>query len=1140
MDHVDKIDRGQIQDPAETEPIGSPTDNDSDLPPVKATEMKGLGLVSLQRALSAFSKPLSSPLSKNDGGTDGKWNKTHLVQRQMRLEQDTLNAAVLRWHAEHETMKRFGINTAIGKNSVGSILWAWHEKLIPWIEEEIGKVDEAEAKTIRSPRTLVEKNRCLYGPFLRLLPAQKLSAITIMCGITILTEKAVDHRGIPLAKIVMRVGRAIEEEVAAEKIKIASGDSGPNVDRRVRLLSHLIKNHQSKRSIAKLLDSSGLLEGQEQLRWTEALRARLGAVLISALIKIAKIDVHLTDPQKGVEHRESQPALVHGYQIKKGRRLGILRFNKAFVATMSNAPCGNSLQKLLPMIVEPRPWTGFAHGAFLSNSLRVVRVRNDLEAIRYATTASMNGDMKQIFAGLDILGKTPWHINRSLLEVMLQAWQSGEAFGKIPAEAPDFDYPPEPDIAEGVQVRSKWVRDVKAIENKKAGIRSQRCFYNFQIEIARAYADQTIYFPHNVDFRGRAYPMVPLFNHMAADPCRSLLVFAKGKELGESGLRWLKIHLASLFGFDKASFEDRQRFTDDHISDILDSATDALGGKRWWLQAEDPWQCLGACMELKKALDEPDPCRFVSHLPIHQDGTCNGLQHYAALGGDTAGAKQVNLEPGKRPSDIYTGVAELIKAEVAKLAAQGNETARLLDGKVTRKVVKQTVMTNVYGVTFIGAKRMVRSQLDAIFPGFRNTQSLTLNRAALLITRLIFGALGSLFHGAQEIQHWFGHCGAKISQSVSPQQIKRLLNQLDGHVDNSSQFSRFGAMKSKPWTEADLYKTSIIWTTPLKMPIVQPYRKSSSQVVKTHLQSLSLTKSSSSSDPVSKTRQRRAFPPNFIHSLDATHMILTCLKCDEVGLSFAAVHDSFWTHACDVDIMNRIIRDAFIRMHSEDIMGRLRAEFTARYKGYLHLASVHRSSAVGRKILEWRQQAQPKDGKFGRSWKIRELILEHRRLELLASEKPEERLEGESMVTAGQIFQEMANDTDLAPLEGFSHLGQLPKSSAKRKVVVRDPDVKEPTEPLISDAVANIVHADRAEEGLENESDGKIEGHKRIEGGSGDNIDKRGEGDDTSDTDRKHEETAKKSATGWQVLWLWRPVTFQPIPEKVCSIPTSF
>lgn len=96
-------------------------------------------------------------------------------------------------------------------------------------------------------------------------------------------------------------------------------------------------------------------------------------------------------------------------------------------------------------------------------------------------------------------------------------------------------------------------------------------------------------------------------------------------------------------------------------------------------------------MELRDALDSPNPLEFVSTLPVHQDGTCNGLQHYAALGGDQKGAQQVNLDVADRPADVYTHVAEMVKEQLRKDIEAGNETAKKLDGKITRKVVKQTV-----------------------------------------------------------------------------------------------------------------------------------------------------------------------------------------------------------------------------------------------------------------------------------------------------------------------------------------------------------------------------------------------------------------------------------------------------------------
>jgi DNA-directed RNA polymerase len=109
------------------------------------------------------------------------------------------------------------------------------------------------------------------------------------------------------------------------------------------------------------------------------------------------------------------------------------------------------------------------------------------------------------------------------------------------------------------------------------------------------------------------------------------------------------------------------------------------------LKADDAWQCLATCIEIRNALESPDPERYVSCLPVHQDGTCNGLQHYAALGGDVIGARQVNLDVSDRPADVYTYVSDMAKAQVNKDAAEGHELAQQLVGKINRKLVKQTV-----------------------------------------------------------------------------------------------------------------------------------------------------------------------------------------------------------------------------------------------------------------------------------------------------------------------------------------------------------------------------------------------------------------------------------------------------------------
>jgi DNA-directed RNA polymerase len=168
--------------------------------------------------------------------------------------------------------------------------------------------------------------------------------------------------------------------------------------------------------------------------------------------------------------------------------------------------------------------------------------------------------------------------------------------------------------------------------------------------------------------------------------------------------------------------------------------------------------------------------------------------------------------------------------------------------------------------------------------------------------------------------------------------------------------------------------TSMTWTTPLGFPIVQPYRKAQPQQVKTHLQTFTIRDTQTLS-PVNSMKQSSAFPPNFVHSLDASHMMLTSLSCHQSGLTFAAVHDSYWTHAADVDEMSYLLREAFIRLHSKNIIERLEQELYCRFGEHRIQISVPVSKqqweVLGRKgpskLLVWvpfRVPPRPERGEF--------------------------------------------------------------------------------------------------------------------------------------------------------------------------------
>lgn len=87
------------------------------------------------------------------------------------------------------------------------------------------------------------------------------------------------------------------------------------------------------------------------------------------------------------------------------------------------------------------------------------------------------------------------------------------------------------------------------------------------------FRDRIFWLPHNMDFRGRVYPVPPHLSHLGADLSRAILVFAKGEPLGPNGLNWLKIHTINLTGLKKKnSIKERLEFANDNLDKILDSA----------------------------------------------------------------------------------------------------------------------------------------------------------------------------------------------------------------------------------------------------------------------------------------------------------------------------------------------------------------------------------------------------------------------------------------------------------------------------------------------------------------------------------------------------------------------------------------
>lgn len=597
--------------------------------------------------------------------------------------------------------------------------------------------------------------------------------------------------------------------------------------------------------------------------WPYHILINIGKFLYDILLNSAKVNTNMFKPKSPKQLRSAFHCVLRNFGLHCRHNIKpdpiIVRIYKDAAREELSFETN-----LLPMRCPPLPWTSVTAGGFLLLETSLMRLPF---SANHQQDSLKNTSTQQLYPSLDslnILSLCPWIINKPMLELAIKIFNDGGCN--------ELDIPSCPPELSSLKIEGMSKLKKLKLKQERAEMYSLWCDTLYKLSIANHFKDDVFWFPHNMDFRGRVYPTPPHFNHLGGDMARSILVFAKGKPLGEKGLDWLKIHLVNLTGFKKKnSINERLQFANEMINEILDSADYPLTGNKWWMKSDKPWQTLACCKEISYAIRSSDYTKYICHFPIHQDGSCNGLQHYAALGRDQHGAEQVNLYPFDKPQDVYNGVANLVERERLKDAKNGVKIAQILEGFIERKVIKQTVMTVVYGVTRYGARLQILKQLKDI----KEFQQEHAHQAASYLVQKTFYSIREMFTAAKEIQDWFTECARDISQ-----------------------------IRAEP----------VQWITPLGLPIIQPYHKLIKRTSVPNWKSDKLLYASRNNifSAPNVMKQKNAFPPNFIHSLDSSHMMLTSLFCRKKGITFVSVHDCYWTHPSDVEIMNKVCREQFV------------------------------------------------------------------------------------------------------------------------------------------------------------------------------------------------------------------------------------
>jgi DNA-directed RNA polymerase len=602
--------------------------------------------------------------------------------------------------------------------------------------------------------------------------------------------------------------------------------------REVNVAQVLLSRNRNRNAAKRAAEMAKLVDDEED--WANKFRAyHLGEKLISLARRFAVFDGKpiflLKDDHEG-----------SGKGFKRTHRIGMTEAAETWIGEETPEALDLFRPIYVPMIVEPRPWSSLSQGGYLTIPMNLYKRQTGKNAQQRLQKA----DLSAVYAAVNALQNTPCRINQAVFRLQQEAWAAGLPFF-----------------------------DLKR-EDQRPGLEKTMAFRFGQA--VRLSSDGTFYFPWQVDHRGRAYPVPQLMNPQSDHIGRALIEFADGKPLGKNrGVYWLAIRLANCYwNGKKVSFKTLRAWVQKNEAEILDFAANPLRMHRFWVEADEPWLFLAACLEWARYKAEgPD---MISHLPISMDGSCNGYQHLSAMGLDPIGGRATNLTGSEDPEDIYQWVSDLVcrRMEVEITRKRPNaEIARQLLPIMHRALAKNATMTTPYGVTL----RTIYEKLcdkDEIKP-LKDPE-----KCAMYLAKLLVECIPEVAIEAGRIMEWLREMAGIIAKA----------------------------------------KRGMMWTTPVGFLVLHENRKPKEVRLAT-ADRMNLVYQQDEKRKIDVRKQVDGIVAHLVHSMDAAHMMLTINRLYAEGIRhFAMVHDSYGVHACDVELLNRVLREEFVAIYSEPVL----------------------------------------------------------------------------------------------------------------------------------------------------------------------------------------------------------------------------
>lgn len=692
---------------------------------------------------------------------------------------------------------------------------------------------------------------------LRKVPSDVLALIALRIVVSSMFTTSEAKR---LQSPIKLIGTAVESEILARHLKEVKGRYMDKVQAQIKQ-EHSKSITNIRRKFLTFADDVGV----EPPEIPTDVKYRVGRELVKLLGPYGLFDF---DTEVQVDKCKKGSFILKPSQLMKDYYSDIVNHLKAHV----NFPV---------MYTKPRDWNSLYDGGYY---LPELNARAPMMKLGYLPKESRRWVVSNISEGAAEVAKramnksqgVPYMVNTKVLQIARRALTDPRGILGLPPHGPK----PKPEFPfsdswssktateEELSIFQAWKFEMKAwytYENtrqgRKLGILSKLN------ELANIPEGKHWYCPTFIDWRGRMYFRSTL-NPQSSDVIKGCIDFAEKKRLGKDGLYWLWFHVANCCGYDKADPDLRVQWAKDHWEEIQLYLNDPLNIDP--PETDTAFTLLQAGYAMQEALKLPNPEDYMCSVPVAIDATCSGLQHYSAMLKDDVGGYYTNLIDNgtdEAKHDIYGAVAN----KALELLPKFTDDVVILDFwkkiGVPRSMAKRPVMTYVYSATMHSCINYVCASMDEL--GIEVPEGYSYMRISIPIAKAIRKAVQETVPAANAAMDY----------------LKEL-------VKNNDEPLR--------------------WVNPAGVPVVN-YCDSFS-ICRLHILSMGITSIAmkKGEGKYDRVKAMSGISPNFIHSLDSTHLMFVINRFNG---SILPIHDSFATHPSDIRELRSILLDEFAKLY---------------------------------------------------------------------------------------------------------------------------------------------------------------------------------------------------------------------------------